>query len=63
MGQTQDTNFHTKTTHWRQLKDAEKRDDLSQRQVTGSWKWWSGPYADMFGTVLGLKIKANTATW
>ena len=27
-----------------------------------SWKWWSGPYTDMFGTVLGLRIKANTAT-
>ena len=23
------------------------------------WKWWSGPYTDTFGTVLGLRIKSQ----
>ena len=62
MGQTQDTNFHTETTrliYWHWPQDAEKRGDISQRLLIIALG--SGgqvrPYADMFGSILGLRIK------
>ena len=51
------TNQLTLTTRWRKMRWHRSTSNY------WPWKWWSGPYMDTFGTVLGLKSKANTATW
>ena len=57
------TTNHTETTrliYWHWPQDTWKWGDVTSPTPNHcSWKWWSGPYTDMFGTALGLRIQSH----